>query len=160
VRRYLPVKELRIRLHEKDTAFDLFARVAAARTAGCRMTVSMPHEFTSAALTKLQETTDHWAATIEFIEETDEELAEALTRRETDRVRYAAVDRVPLVVRRAAAETQIFIADAPVLAEGRVELLWYVQEQSLSFDYHRYGNLGARAGEERAPIVAPQPITG
>lgn len=160
VRRYLPVKELRIRLHERDTAFDLFARVAAARTAGCRMTVSMPHEFTSAALTKLQETTDHWAATIEFIEETDEELAEALTRRETDRVRYAGADRVPMVVRRAAAETQIFIADAPVLAEGRVELLWYVQEQSLSFDYHRYGNLGARAGEERAPIVAPQPITG
>ena len=38
------------------------------------------------------------------------------------------------------------------LAEGRVELLWYVQEQSVSFDYHRYGNLGVRAGEPRAEV--------
>ncbi|MDB6004783.1 MAG: Proline dehydrogenase, partial [Prosthecobacter sp.] len=35
-----------------------------------------------------------------------------------------------------------------------VELLWYVQEQSVSFDYHRYGNLGTRTGEDRAPLVA------
>ena len=33
--------------------------------------------------------------------------------------------------------------------EGRVELLWYVREQSISHDYHRYGNLGARASEAR-----------
>ncbi|MES2596870.1 MAG: proline dehydrogenase family protein [Verrucomicrobiota bacterium] len=156
VRRYLPVQELRIRLSEQDTAFDLFARVAAARTAGCRITVSMPHDFASEALGKLQETTDHWAAAIEFIEESDDELAEVVARRETDRVRYAAADRVPRVVRKAAAEAQVFIADAPVLAEGRIELLWYVQEQSLSFDYHRYGNLGARAGEKRAPLMQPE----
>jgi len=68
-------------------------------------------------------------------------------------VRYAAASRVPEIVRRAAAETQTFIADAPVLSESRVELLWYVQEQSVSFDYHRYGNLGIRAGESRAPLV-------
>jgi RHH-type proline utilization regulon transcriptional repressor/proline dehydrogenase/delta 1-pyrroline-5-carboxylate dehydrogenase len=36
--------------------------------------------------------------------------------------------------------------------EGRLELLWYLQEQSISFDYHRYGNLGARADEPRAPV--------
>ncbi len=116
----------------------------------------MPHDFSSEALGKLQETTDHWAAAIEFIEESDDELAEVVTRRETDRVRYAAADRVPRVVRKAAAEAQVFIADAPVLAEGRIELLWYVQEQSLSFDYHRYGNLGARAGEKRAPLIQPE----
>ena len=90
------------------------------------------------------------------IEESAEELAAAITQRETDRVRYAAATRVPESVRRAAAETQTFIADAPVLAEGRVELLWYVQEQSVCFDYHRYGNLGARSVEVRAALVAPE----
>jgi RHH-type transcriptional regulator, proline utilization regulon repressor / proline dehydrogenase / delta 1-pyrroline-5-carboxylate dehydrogenase len=40
-----------------------------------------------------------------------------------------------------------------VLAEGRVELLWYLQEQSLSHIYHRYGNLGRRSEEERAPVL-------
>lgn len=159
VRRYLPVRETRVRAHADDTKFDIVARVAAARTVGCRITVSSPPDLESTVLTQLHEATEDWAGAIEFIEETDEELAIAISERETDRVRYAGHDRVPEVVRRAAAEAQVFIADAPVLAEGRVELLWYVQEQSVSFDYHRYGNLGARSGEERAPLVAPEPNT-
>ena len=74
-------------------------------------------------------------------------------KRRTDRIRYAAPDRVPSVVQQAAAETGVYLAAQPVLAEGRVELLWYVQEQSISFDYHRYGNLGPRDGEERAAVL-------
>ncbi|HSI62694.1 MAG TPA: aldehyde dehydrogenase family protein, partial [Candidatus Saccharimonadia bacterium] len=153
IRRYLPVLELRIRLHAEDTPFDLFARVAAARTAGCRITVSSPSGLEWRALSRLQTATEDWAGAIEFVEESDTELANAIATRQTDRVRYAAADRVPLEVRRAANEAQVFIADAPVLMEGRAELLWYVQEQSLSFDYHRYGNLGVRAGEKRAEPV-------
>ena len=56
---------------------------------------------------------------------------------------------MPEAVRRAANDTWIYIADAPVLSEGRLELLWYTEEQSLSIDYHCYGNLGARANEKR-----------
>lgn len=160
VRRYLPVREVRVRVHADDSEFDLVARVAAARTAGCRITVSMPADSGSPAITRLQEATEDWAGAIEFIEESDEALAAAIDQHETDRVRYAGAHRVPEIVRRAAAGAQVYVADAPVLAEGRVELLWYVQEQSVSHDYHRYGNLGARAGEQRAPLVAPEPISG
>ncbi len=149
VRRYLPVRELRIRIHTDDSPFEIYARVAASRIAGCRITVSMPYGYESKQITRLHEATEDWAGAIEFIEESDDELAEAIRRYETDRVRYAAASRVPLVVRVAAAESFVFIADAPLLAEGRVELLWYVREQSLSFDYHRYGNLGTRGDEER-----------
>jgi len=56
---------------------------------------------------------------------------------------------VPEAVRRAANEACIYIADTPVLSEGRLELLCYTEEQSLFIDYHRYGNLGARANEKR-----------
>ena len=56
---------------------------------------------------------------------------------------------MPEAVRRAANEACIYIADAPGLSEGRLDLLWYTEEQSLSIDYHRYGNLGARANEKR-----------
>jgi RHH-type proline utilization regulon transcriptional repressor/proline dehydrogenase/delta 1-pyrroline-5-carboxylate dehydrogenase len=31
--------------------------------------------------------------------------------------------------------------------------LWYVREQSISTDYHRYGNLGMRADEVRAEVL-------
>ncbi|MCE9544555.1 MAG: bifunctional proline dehydrogenase/L-glutamate gamma-semialdehyde dehydrogenase [Planctomycetia bacterium] len=150
VRRYLKVRDLRIRVDSADTLFDTFARVAAARTVGCRMTVSTPLGLHSPALSLLETLTHDWAGAIEFVEETDTQLREVILRRQTDRVRYAAADRVPRAIRTASAETGIYIADAPVLGHGRVELLWSVQEQSISFSYHRYGNLGARAEEPRA----------
>jgi len=150
VRRYLPVREMRIRVDAADSLFDVFARVIAARTAGCRITVSTPPGWDSPALSLLEPLTEGWAGAIEFVEETDGQLVEVIRRRQTDRVRYAAAGRVPIVVRAAAAGHYIYLADWPVLSCGRIELLWYVQEQSISLNYHRYGNLGARAEEERA----------
>jgi RHH-type proline utilization regulon transcriptional repressor/proline dehydrogenase/delta 1-pyrroline-5-carboxylate dehydrogenase len=150
LRRYLPVAELRIRLHPDDDFFELFARVCAARAVGCRITVSSPPELRVPGLAWLEELTEPWAGAIEFIEETDGELASAILRHGTERVRYAAPERVPGSIFEAAREVGLFVATAPVLAEGRIELLWYLREQSISRDYHRYGNLGERANEERA----------
>jgi RHH-type transcriptional regulator, proline utilization regulon repressor / proline dehydrogenase / delta 1-pyrroline-5-carboxylate dehydrogenase len=53
-------------------------------------------------------------------------------------------------VRRAASQAWLTLADRPVLAEGRIELLSYVREQSVCHQYHRYGNLGERLGEARS----------
>jgi RHH-type proline utilization regulon transcriptional repressor/proline dehydrogenase/delta 1-pyrroline-5-carboxylate dehydrogenase len=153
-RRYTAVAELRIRVHPDDTPFEIVARVAAARTAGCRITISKPPGFQSALLKDLHRRTESWAGAIEFVEESDESLAAAIRHHAADRVRYASPSRVPQLVHQAANERQVYIATAPVLAAGRVELLWYVYEQSISFDYHRYGNLGARSGESRAPLCS------
>jgi len=152
-RRYLPVHALRIRAHPDDTAFDLFARVCAARTAGCGITVSHTPSGAPPALRLLEQMTEFWAGAIEFVEETDEHLAAIIRERQTDRLRYAAPARVSDTILGAAAETGLCIVSQPVLAEGRVELLWYMQEQSISFDYHRYGNLGVRGNEARAEGV-------
>lgn len=152
LRRYLPVEALRIRVDRADGAFELFARVCAARIVGCRVTVSMPRGYHSAALDLLDHLTEPWGAAIEMVQESDEELAAIVQNRQTDRLRYAAKDRVPRAVRRAVGDSGIYIADAPVLIEGRVELLWYVREQSISHDYHRYGNLGARSDEPRRGV--------
>ncbi len=153
LRRYLPVEHLRVRVTPDDSTFEIFARVCAARAVGCRVTVSSPLETDIPAIRLLENMTESWAAAIEFVEESDQELAEVIRRRQTDRVRYAAAGRVPAAIRRAAAETGFYIAASPVLATGRIELLWYVREQSISINYHRYGNLGARAGEERADTL-------
>ena len=88
-------------------------------------------------------------ASIEFLEESDEQLIQQIARRQVDRLRYASSAAVPRAVRAAANDAFVFVADSPVAALGRVELLWYVREQSLCVDYHRYGNLGARGGELR-----------
>jgi RHH-type proline utilization regulon transcriptional repressor/proline dehydrogenase/delta 1-pyrroline-5-carboxylate dehydrogenase len=155
-RRYLPVSPLRVRIHADDTPFEIFARAAAAVAAGCRSVISIPPEIAGPApdaVTILDRLTDPWAASIEFLEESDDELAGVMNSGATRRVRYAHHARVPEAIRRASAESYVYIADAPVLAEGRVELLWYLQEQSLSHIYHRYGNLGRRSEEERAAVL-------
>jgi RHH-type proline utilization regulon transcriptional repressor/proline dehydrogenase/delta 1-pyrroline-5-carboxylate dehydrogenase len=151
-RRYLPVEPLRIRVHADDSLADVFCRAAAARAAGCRATISTPPTLpgqAASAVELLDALTDSWAGAIEFIDEDDERLAEAIRSGQVARVRYASPDRVPDVVRKAAAEALQYVADTPVSLHGRVELLWYVREQSVSHVYHRYGNLGLRVDESR-----------
>ena len=153
IRKYLPVRGLCVRVHLDDSPFEIFARVIAAKTVGCRITVSQPPEVDLPVVGLLDQLTDSWAASIEFVEETEEELATRIRSRQTDRVRFADPSRVSPSVRKAAPEVQLYIADAPVFRHGRVELLWYVQEQSLSVNYHRYGNLGTRSDEVRADVL-------
>jgi RHH-type proline utilization regulon transcriptional repressor/proline dehydrogenase/delta 1-pyrroline-5-carboxylate dehydrogenase len=151
-RRYLAFHEICVRVTSGDSLFDTFARVCAARVTGARVVVSIATGEAPEAVKLLDALTDSWAAAIEFVEETDAHLAEAIRAtppHAPERVRYAAPERVPSVVREAAAATGLYLADEPVLAEGRIELLWYLREQSVCYDYHRYGNLGARAGEQR-----------
>ena len=75
--------------------------------------------------------------------QSDEKLIASL--QVLQRVRYGAPDRVPAEVLQAAARKGYYIARAPVLMEGRLELLHYVQNQSVCNNYHRYGNLGERS---------------
>ncbi|MHA3775025.1 proline dehydrogenase family protein [Verrucomicrobiota bacterium sgz303538] len=149
VRRYLPMKEVRVRIDAQDSPFQIAARIGAALITGTKVVISAssPHIAPGIQLAKFLE-----AAAVIPIEpawESDEELASLIRAGFEGRVRYGAPERVPLVVREAAAETAHWIADTLVTQEGRVELLWYLQEQSISYAYHRYGNLGPRADEER-----------
>ncbi len=152
IRRYLPLREVRVRVHPDDSLWELFARVAASRTAGCRTVVCSPPELHSPHVKLLDELTNDWAGAIEFVEQTDASLAQSLREGHVDRLRYAHPERVPPLLRTAAAAAGHYIADTAVSPHGRVELIWYFREQSLSHSYHRYGNLGMRSEEERAPV--------
>ena len=153
VRRYLAVGDVRVRVAAQDSAFDIFARACAAHVAGCRVVISTPPGLDSAAVRRLEQLTESWAGAIEFVEETDAQLAEAIAAGQVDRVRYAAPDRASLEVLQAGNAANGCVVSVPVSAEGRLELLWYVREQSISTDYHRYGNLGIRADEPRAEVL-------
>jgi RHH-type proline utilization regulon transcriptional repressor/proline dehydrogenase/delta 1-pyrroline-5-carboxylate dehydrogenase len=153
VRRYLPFENVRVRVHAADSAFEIFTRVIAAHVAGCGVTVSVPPDLESPEISVLEQLAEPWAGAIEFVEETDAQLAAAIRGRQTDRVRYAAPDRAPVSVLSAGGEAGGCIICTPVSGEGRLEMLWYLREQSVSTDYHRYGNLGVRADEKRAEVL-------
>jgi RHH-type proline utilization regulon transcriptional repressor/proline dehydrogenase/delta 1-pyrroline-5-carboxylate dehydrogenase len=152
LRRYLPVDDMSVRLHPDDSTFEILARVGAARVAGSRVTISHPDGVHMDWIRRLERATAAWAGGIEFVEEDDETLAGRMRGGGVTRLRYARRDRVPAEIFAVAARTGAFLCTHPVVAEGRVELLWYLREQSICHDYHRYGNLGNRADEPRAPV--------
>ncbi len=149
-RLYQPMPHMRIRVSTADSLLSIIARAAAVIAVGGRATLSHAEGVQVDSLKLLEALTREWAADLEFVEESDGELVEAIREKQVDRVRYALPANVPPAVRQAAEEQFIYIADAPVSPCGRIELLWYVREQSLCVDYHRYGNLGFRATENRS----------
>ncbi len=156
LRRYVPFATVCVRITAADTWFDVVARVGAARVTGARVVASFAEACTRAWHDRLEAATETWSAGIELVEQPDDDLISLLQTRDV-RIRYAARDRVPKSLRQAAASLGTWIADVPVVATGRVELLWYLREQSLSYDYHRYGNLGRRSHEHRRPLPGATP---
>src|SRR5262249_52302196 len=126
-------------------------RVMAAKTTGARVIVSVLSR-EEAIRGRGMSQMNGFKGEVEFFVESDDALAShiaAMPAHFTERIRFAAPDHVPQIVREAASRAGVYLADEPVQAEGRVELLWYLREQSVSYDYHRYGNLGARAADPR-----------
>jgi RHH-type proline utilization regulon transcriptional repressor/proline dehydrogenase/delta 1-pyrroline-5-carboxylate dehydrogenase len=153
VRRYQPFENVCVRVHAEDSTFEVFICACAAHIAGCRVTVSVPTGLASEPASLLEELTESWAGAIEFVEETDAQLAAKIRGGQTERVRFAAPNRVPLEVLCVGNEAGRCVITTPVSGEGRLEMLWYLHEQSISTDYHRYGNLGLRANERRAEVL-------
>jgi len=142
--RYLPVGTVVVRLHQDDSLFETLARIAAAKISGCRLRISCPKGVDNQVTDFL-----HAGQGRRFIGgdphfyESDEELEKIIPT--VDRIRYAAPERVPQRVYAAAAESGFYLAHAPVMMDGRLELLHYYRQQSICDNYHRYGNLGERA---------------
>ncbi|MFZ7124952.1 MAG: bifunctional proline dehydrogenase/L-glutamate gamma-semialdehyde dehydrogenase [Desulfobacterales bacterium] len=143
IHRYRPLGSILIRLHEDDTLFDALARIAAATITGNIPVVSIPEKLDNPVTAFLATVEGRQiSAKVPMRRQSDDAVIAAM--KVVERIRYAAPDRVPAAVLEAAAGRGFYIARSPVLMEGRIELLHYVQNQSVCDTYHRYGNLGDR----------------
>jgi RHH-type transcriptional regulator, proline utilization regulon repressor / proline dehydrogenase / delta 1-pyrroline-5-carboxylate dehydrogenase len=125
----------------------------AAASVNCRPVVSHASGIQTELISILESITRQWAGRIEFVEEDEQELAEQLLGGWVDRVRYPGGAMPSDVVLEASRSAFIPTLRSQALPLGRIEPLWYLTEQSLSVDYHRYGNLGRRAGEHRRDVM-------
>jgi RHH-type proline utilization regulon transcriptional repressor/proline dehydrogenase/delta 1-pyrroline-5-carboxylate dehydrogenase len=142
--RYLPVGTMVIRLHLDDNLFDALARVAASKIAGCKTLASVPKGLDNKVTDFLYDIQGRrFLGDVSIVRQSDEDLTDMIP--EIHRIRYASPDRVPEEIFQAASKTGFFISRSKVSMEGRIELLQYFQEQSICFNFHRYGNLGERA---------------
>jgi RHH-type proline utilization regulon transcriptional repressor/proline dehydrogenase/delta 1-pyrroline-5-carboxylate dehydrogenase len=144
--RYLPRKQIVLRLGENTAPLDGLRSAAAAITVGADIEISW--------FLEKQQSDLSWPELVPGVKVLEENESAFLAR-----IRAGKMDRIRMIespsksLLEAAAESAIFIIDDPVLANGRLELLHYLREVSISIDYHRYGNLGLREGELRKPIM-------
>jgi len=141
--RYLPLGEIVVRIHAKDSLFDVLARIAAVIIARSRPLISIPPDLDSPVTVFLAgRRGKELLRETAIVRQSDKELIATMPW--VQRIRYAAPDRVPAAVFDAAAKKGFYIARSPVLMDGRIELIHYFINQSLCDAYHRYGNLGER----------------
>jgi len=142
--RYLPLKNVLIRVSHDDTLFEIVSRILAAKVSGVHFKVSI--ENNDEVKTFLENSEELFTSRDKLISQTNEELCKILYK--YDRILYSDISKVPEVVFKAAAKTLTFIVRQKPMMEGRLELLNYFIEQSISHSYHRYGNIGARGIKE------------
>ena len=138
--RYLPLNNVLIRVCEDDSLFEIVSRILAAKVSGVHFKVSI--ENNEEVKKFLENSEELFSSRDKFVSQTDEEISKILHK--YDRILYSDISKVPDLVFKAAATSLTFIVRQKPMIEGRLELLNYFMEQSISHSFHRYGNIGAR----------------
>lgn len=142
VRRYRRVDGMAIRIDEDADLADAIIAIAASVCVGTPIALSLSSTLPEQRLLMLESIADWLPGLIDPLEETDEAFAERISSGAVSRLR--CVSKPSDLVRRACGRRFVTIIDEPIVDEGRIECLRYLNEQSISHDYHRYGNLGRR----------------
>lgn len=149
-RRYLPVKQLRIRLSGDESPDDIAVAMLASAVAGCEVTLSSDEASQTQTLffEQVADQLVHSAGSswrYEWVEESDQELCAQIDGGRIDRLRLLNSDKhVATIIHDACREAFVTIVAETVVDDVEIETLRFMNEQSISHDYHRYGNLGRR----------------
>lgn len=145
--RYLPRKDLLVRFTSGDDPVSLLQVIGALLTVSIPPVVSIDRKAED-VIRNLLDFNDFKDVDFHF----EDELA-FLSRLVKEKIRRVRLfSEASPSCREALAKANVVSISGKPLANGRVELVKYLREEAMSFDYHRYGNLGAREGEERRPL--------
>jgi len=138
--RYLPLKSIGLRVQENDNLCDILLILSAVTTAKTPLTVSI-----SGSDSKLQAIEKAALTLLGIVIKMQDEDRFVEEMDNYERIRIcspAASDAIYLK----AAKLGKHIANNKPLVEGRLEMLHYLKEQSIAYEYHRYGSI---FGEDR-----------
>ncbi len=131
---YRPHPRMIFRVQKGDSLFDVFRVMAAAFTCRSKMEISVEED---SLVQHLQKMEFHTLFNIRC--ENDESLIEYLKNTGIRRMRFISDIKEPFL--KILAEMACHLNRGAVLANGRLELLHYLREVTISRDVHRYGNL-------------------
>jgi len=127
--RYLPLKKISLRVLPDDSIEDIKMIISAAEI--CKTPLEISIDKGNSCLEALKN-----CENIKI--ETEQEFISGIGNQ--DRIRTCSANISDGIYKKAA-EKGIHIVSTKPLMEGRVELLNYLKEQSISFEYHRYGSI-------------------
>jgi len=134
---YVPRMGLVFRVQEQDSIFDVLRVLAAALCMRSPMHISWEKSPIMFDLT--------WEESFPLFSFVKEETALFLEKVEKGAYRRVRMLSHPnQVLQQMAAKGGCFIDSGTPIANGEIELRRHVREVALSYDYHRYGNLGER----------------
>lgn len=133
IQRYVPISEIALRISEDDSDLDVLRVVAAAKTVGASIQCSLGSQRNS----------------LQFLKPIVEDSKTFVDRSRNKKIRLLSKPDAAFYDELSKAGIPAVVE--PVMANGRIELLHYLRELSISKDYHRYGNLGAREYDTRKP---------
>ena len=126
--RYLPLDNIALRLFPGDTLEQAEMVVQAAKT--CKVPVTVSADIDNELADKL--------TGCKVVKESLNQFIDGIAGYE--RIRTCSPD-IDMSLYEAAAYANKYVATAPPVKEGRVELTHYIKEQSVSYEYHRYGSI-------------------
>jgi RHH-type proline utilization regulon transcriptional repressor/proline dehydrogenase/delta 1-pyrroline-5-carboxylate dehydrogenase len=133
--RYLPLKSVGLRVQAGDEPTDIAMVAMATTIVGTPFCISIAENNECTKYLKAMKN-------IKVIVQDEQAFIADMPKYERIRVCSPASD----AIYKAAAKLGKHVADRKPLAEGRLELLHYLKEQSIAFEYHRYGSI---FGEEK-----------
>jgi RHH-type proline utilization regulon transcriptional repressor/proline dehydrogenase/delta 1-pyrroline-5-carboxylate dehydrogenase len=133
---YLPRKGLVLRMQKKDCFLDILKVVAASLTCGTSLEISV----SSGILNSSQMKCICELSLVAIVEENENQLINRIKNKLVVDVRF--ISQTSQELQQTIAETACRFLIAPAMACGRIELLHYLREVSLSSNYHRYGYVG------------------
>lgn len=133
--RYLPLNSMALRIADGDELNDALLVMLAANQTKTKLTVSLSDKHHQMEAIKAKVASFHGMS---LRLESEEDFINTMSTYE--RIRTCSESLSDAVYQKAA-ELGLCIIDSAPLAEGRIELLHYLKEQSISFEYHRYGSI-------------------
>lgn len=131
--RYLPIRKMAFLVQSDDKLCDIFMILAAAKIIKAGLKISISKDNSKLEILKKSVGKD-----FKIIEQSEQEFIMEMDNYE--RIRTCS-DSLTEKYYKKAAKTGKYIIFAKPIAEGRIELLHYVKEQSIAFEYHRYGSI-------------------
>jgi len=140
--RYLPVKKMGFRVQETDNPTDILLVLIAAATTKIALSVSIAENNPNLEIIRnaIGRNGARPVSTSGIKLVIQDEAGFIADMEKYERIRVVSPN-APDALYQKAAQLGLYIADRRPIIEGRIELLHYLKEQSIAYEYHRYGSI-------------------